>query len=97
MPHENVKDFSNRKKDVKKNRERYRSQLDWNDLVKEISIDNFFNSYWPNVVMPMEGYQEMAKAFGIFLRNIEVKKRHNFEVQKLDFSNEVIHGCIEDA
>ena len=65
-------------------------------LLNNFNLRGFFVSYWKDVVLPMEGYQEIAHAFGQYVKKLEDAKKAEFDKLKLNFKGGVTHGNLED-
>ena len=53
-----------------------------------------FAQLW--ITLPIEGYRELSKVFGNFIRLIEDYKRLDYEKQRFRFEEEVVYGDVED-
>ena len=70
--------------------------MQWEVLLQNVDIQGFYTSYWKEIVLPIEGYQEIASLFGKFMERIEKVKRNEFDTQELKFDDQVMYGDLED-
>ena len=84
-----------RKRDIQKNGEKYRSSADW-DVLLSIDLKDAIRGFFRGIVMGIDGYEECAGAMGAFLHVIVKTKEMEFSNMKIDFSKQVIHGDLDD-
>ena len=66
-------------------------------MILKIDLLNAIRGHFPGVVMPKEGYREVAGALGAFIHVIVKQREALFHSLKIDFSGKVIHGDLEDV
>ena len=96
MFNEIAKDYAIRRKRVIEEGVQTRGSIDWNLLCGSLDFYGFFTGSWKGITLPTEGYRELARFFGDFVRFIEDAKRLEYEKQRIRFDEEVIYGDPED-
>ena len=64
--------------------------------MSRIDIKGCFEGGWKDIVMPNEGYKEIAWWLGKYVHEVETKKRGYFDSLRIRFDGTVIHGDLED-
>ena len=90
-------DFAKRKKDIVTQGPRIRDCMNWDLFCEHVDLQGCFRGHWHGVVMPHEGYEEIARHFGHFCGYVENSKRLSYDKLKVKLDQEVIHGCLEDS